>query len=278
MYSSLLKKKWVLNNVHVGNERNWCLLCSLFLFRFCLFFVLLFFFFAIVSFVTTTPDKFQFQIQEGLSQMNVIVPNLLKFKLYAVFIEWGSRIDFLFMGQQNIVNYWDFPARLPETATKCWYRKKLDLINEIFCKHVSSRPTDWFAGFVGRILLAVLLLLPLPNCFLRLRLSTLFAAVLKFLLSLTTVAISGATNSNKSALMRFAAGTMYSRKYGFCSSPDNFCKCTKSPSTLSTNTSIEWNLYLSWSNHLVTSFRLEMNVGRFCEHQNKASDTDRYKG
>ena len=31
------------------------------------------------------------------------------------------------------------------------------------------------------------------------------------------------------------------------------------------------------SNHLVTSFRLEMNFGSFSEHQNKTSDTDRYK-
>ena len=62
-----------------------------------------------------------------------------------------------------------------------------------------------------------------------------------------------------------------------CKSPDNLCKCTKSPSTLSTNTSKEWNLYFSWSNHLVTSFRLEMNVGSFSEHQNKTGDTDRYK-
>ena len=30
-----------------------------------------------------------------------------------------------------------------------------------------------------------------------------------------------------------------------CSSPNNLCKCTKSPSTLSTNTSIEGNLYFS---------------------------------
>ena len=63
-----------------------------------------------------------------------------------------------------------------------------------------------------------------------------------------------------------------------CSSPNNLCKCTESPSTLSTNTSIVWNLYFSWSNHLVTSFRLEMNVGGFSEHQNKTSDTDRYNG
>ena len=62
-----------------------------------------------------------------------------------------------------------------------------------------------------------------------------------------------------------------------CSSPNNLCKCTESPSTLSTNTSIDWNLYFSWRNHLVTSFRLEMKVGSFSEHQIKTSDTDRYK-
>ena len=61
------------------------------------------------------------------------------------------------------------------------------------------------------------------------------------------------------------------------SSPKNLSKCTKPSSTLFTNTSIEWNLYLSWSNHLITSFRLEMNVGGFSEHQNKTSDADTYK-
>ena len=30
-----------------------------------------------------------------------------------------------------------------------------------------------------------------------------------------------------------------------CSSPNNLCKCTESSSTLSTNTSLEWNLFLS---------------------------------
>ena len=62
-----------------------------------------------------------------------------------------------------------------------------------------------------------------------------------------------------------------------CSSPNNLCKFTKSPSTLSTKTSIESNLYFSWSDHLVTSFTLEMDVASFSEHQNKTSDTDRYK-
>ena len=37
---------------------------------------------------------------------------------------------------------------------------------------------------------------------------------------------------------------MFTQKWN-CSSPNNLCKCTESPSTLSTNTSIVWNLYLS---------------------------------
>ena len=63
-----------------------------------------------------------------------------------------------------------------------------------------------------------------------------------------------------------------------CGSAKNLCKCTESPSTLSTNTSTEWNLYVSLSNHLVTSFRLELNVRRFFEHQKRTSVTDRYTG
>ena len=63
-----------------------------------------------------------------------------------------------------------------------------------------------------------------------------------------------------------------------CSSPNNLCKSTKSPDTLSSNTSVEWNLYLSSSYHFVTSFSLETNVGGVFEHQNKTSDTNRYKG
>ena len=84
-----------------------------------------------------------------------------------------------------------------------------------------------FANFGGMTLLACLpyessltpmapflFLLPLPNCFLKVSLPTLFAAVLKFFLHLTTSAISGTANSNKSAPTRFAAGTTFLRKNG----------------------------------------------------------------
>ena len=83
-----------------------------------LFFVLLSYFFAIVSFVTTTLDKFQFRSQVRLSQINVLVPIRLKPKVFAVFIKIGSRIDFLFVVQQDIVNYWDFPSKTSRNCHK----------------------------------------------------------------------------------------------------------------------------------------------------------------
>ena len=67
-----------------------------------------------------------------------------------------------------------------------------------------------------------------------------------------------------------------STKKGNQGSPNNLSKCTEPPPTFSTNTSTEWNLNLSWSSHLVTSFRLEMKVGGFSKHQDKTSGTNRY--
>ena len=117
---------------------------------------------------------------------------------------------------------------------------------------------DCLVDFLRMILLC---LLPLPNRFFRVCLPTYFAAVLKDFLPLITSLISGAANSNMSALRRIADGTIYLRKKGIsvlpktfagapnslpvcCSSPKNLCKCTESPSTLSSNHSIVWDFYL----------------------------------
>ena len=78
---------------------------------------------------------------------------------------------------------------------------------------------DCLADFVGMILLPVLFMLPSPNCFFRVCFPTLFAAVLKFFLPLTTSAISGTANFNKSAPTRFAAGTINLRKNGIAVLP-----------------------------------------------------------
>ena len=53
-----------------------------------------------------------------------------------------------------------------------------------------------------------------PNCFFRVFIHTVFTAVLKDFIPLKPYPISGAANSNMSALMRFAAGTTYLRKKG----------------------------------------------------------------
>ena len=111
-------------------------------------------------------------------------------------------------------------------------------------------------------LLAVLLPLPLPNCSLRVCLPTIFASVLKFFLPPTTSAISDAAISNKSAPTCFAAGTLDSQKNGIPVLPITCARAL--------------NPHPRWSNHLVPSFRLEINVGGFSEHQNKTSDADRY--
>ena len=96
----------------------------------CLFFMLSFNFFANVKIVATTLDKFQFQSQVRLSQINVRIPTPLKFDLYAVFIKCGSRIAFFFVGQQEFLNYSDFLSTISKKATKCWCRVLIDMIKE----------------------------------------------------------------------------------------------------------------------------------------------------
>ena len=91
---------------------------------------------------------------------------------------------------------------------------------------------DCLVDFVGMTLLVCLpyanslppmapffFLLPIPNCFLSVRLPTLFAADLKKFLPLITSPISGAANSNRSAPTRFVAGTIYFCRNGFAVLP-----------------------------------------------------------
>ena len=96
-----------------------------------------------------------------------------------------------------------------------------------------------FADFVGMTLLAVLFLLPPPNCFHRVCLPTLFAAVLIFFLPLTTTAISGTANFNKSAPTRFTTGTIYLLKMGIAVLPIT-CASSRNPGPRCQTTPL-WN-------------------------------------
>ena len=69
-----------------------------------------------------------------------------------------------------------------------------------------------FAEFVRITLLAVLLLLQLPNCFFRVCVLSFFDAILNFIPPLTASATLAKANSNKSKSTRFTAGTIHQRK------------------------------------------------------------------
>ena len=98
-----------------------------------------------------------------------------------------------------------------------------------------------FADLVGMTVLAVLFLLSLPNCFLKVCLTTLLAAVLKFFLPFTTSAISGAANFNKLAPTLFAVGTTCLRKNGIAVLPIT-CASALKPRPLCRPIPLEWNL------------------------------------
>ena len=152
----------------------------------------------------------------------------------------------------------------------------------MFVKTSLGDRLDCLVDSVGMILLRLL-----PTClpsacgslhptFFRICFPTLFAADLKDFLPLKTSPISGAANSNMLAPMRFAAGTIYLHKKGIAVLP---IPCARAPNLLPLCLPNPlWNFYLSWSNRLVEPYVLEMNVGHLSKHQNKPSDTDRYKG
>ena len=152
------------------------------------------------------------------------------------------------------------------------------------CKNVSSRPTDLFCRFYWSDSART----PFPTTsppatpFTQLFCQSLSSHTLCSCLDVlsTTNNLCSFWHSKFQQVITYAFCSwhdIFTRKWN-CSSPNNLCKCTESPSTFSSNTSIVWNLYFSWSNHLVTSYRLKMNVGGLSEHQNKTSDTNRYKG
>ena len=137
-----------------------------------------------------------------------------------------------------------------------------------------------FAEFVGMTVLACLtsmvafpFLLPLPNCFLSLSSHT-YRGCLSTINNLCNL---WHNKFKQGSTQTFCSWDDQFTQKWICGSPDNLCKCTESPSTLLTNTSEKWNLQLSLSNLLVTSFRLEMNTGGFPKHQSKTSDSDRNK-
>ena len=229
------------------NERN----CSIFIyfvrlscFRSSLriFLVLFLHLFAFVGNVTTTPDIFQFQSQVSLSEIERIVPIRLKFKLYAIFIEWCSRINVLFMGPQDKrqllgLSLPDFQELLWKVGTKncsTWSRKNV-------CKNVSSQPNCLFCSFCKLILLSFFLTTTCHEFSHSLSIHTLCSCL--EILSTTNKL----SNFWRRVFQQFSTYAFWSwsdivTQKCICVSPNNLCKCTESPSTFLIKTFREWTL------------------------------------
>ena len=200
----------------------------------------------------------------------------MKFKFHWNFTHWSSKTNFSFEGWQDIISYWNFPSAISRIFHERLVTEMLDMISEkCFEKHLSTKQQVSFAGIVGKTLLAGFTsassfphtvpscFLPrLLNSFLRVWLTTFFAAKLKHLPLLTTSAESGVGNSNKSSPTHLAAGTTY-----LCKNVSKVlpipCATAPFPSTLSANTSVEQNFLWIWANHREICFFLEMNVRGF---------------
>ena len=148
------------------------------------------------------------------------------------------------------------------------------------CKNVSPRPTDLFCRLCWNDSACLPPVRKLPSAYDSLHLPATTTQLFSQSLSSHTLCsclenLSTTNNLCNFWHSKFQKVSTYAfccwddifRQKWNCTSPNILCKCTESPSALSTNTSIKWNLYFSSSNHLVTSFRLEMNVGSFSEHQ-----------
>ena len=133
-------KKWVPNFVYMSSERNWSLL-HLLRRRCFLFFELHFHFIGIVSFLTTTLDKVQFESQLPLSQINVVVTIRLKFKLYAVFIEWGSWFFSCSWDERTSSTTGISPEDFQKLPQKVGTKNYLTWLMRKTFLNISSRPT-----------------------------------------------------------------------------------------------------------------------------------------
>ena len=206
-------------------------------------FVLPFLFLTLVCIVTTPFVKFELQCQKRLSQINLMVLIRLKFKLYAVFIKWGSWINFLFMRGQDIVDNWDSPSKISRHCHKMlvpkivvWHDQR-----ELFAKLSLRDRLDRSVDFIGMILLC---LLPLPNWFFRACFPTFFAADLKDFFTANNLSILWCSKLQHVSTYAFCCWDYIFTQKGNYSSPNYLCKSPKSPSPLYSNRSIEWNLHL----------------------------------
>ena len=149
---------------------------------------------------------------------------------------------------------------------------------ENVCKNVSSRPSGLYCRFYWKDSACPLFLSATTQLFSQSLSSHNLCSRLEVFSTTNNICNFWRSKFHPVSTHRFCSWDETLTQKWNCSFSNNLCWCTGTTHTLSSSTFIERNLYLSWSSHFVTSFRLEMKVGGFSKHQNKTSDTDRHRG
>ena len=119
------------------------------------------------------------------------------------------------------------------------------------CKNVSSRPIDLFCRFCWNDSARSPLLATTSQMFSECLSSHTLCSCLETLS--TTNSLCNFWHSKLEHVSTYALchwDDIFTQK-GNCKSPKNLCKSPESPSPLSSNRSIVWNFYLSWSNQTI---------------------------
>ena len=200
------------NVVWKSNERKWGLIeLPYLLIRFCLFFLLLFNFFDIVSFVAKNLNKRHFQSQRRPSQINVVDLIGLKFKLFAI-----EKVGYIFCSGDDkassttglfVLDFEKRPQNFGSEIILTW------LVRNV-CINSTHRSTGWFRRFSWRDSAGSFFCCHYPTAFSEFVFPHSLKLSWVFFPPLTTSAIPGTVYSNKSALTHFAAGTTFLNKSG----------------------------------------------------------------
>ena len=195
-------------------------------------------------------DPWQVSVSKAHTSVSnqLVVPIRLKFKLYAIFIEWGSRIKFLSVGRQDINNYKEFPSKISRTCYKSLLPK---IARHHYWEMFSNQSLhDWllFCRFFWGDSACSLYPATTTQLFSESLPSHALCSCFEILSTANTLCKFWRSRFQPASTYAFCIrDDLFMQKRNY-SSLDKMCKCNKIPSRLSINTSIEWNLNLSSNN------------------------------
>ena len=143
----------------------------------------------------------------------------------------------------SVQDFQKLPQKIGTKNNSTWLMRNV-------CKNVSPRPTDLFCRLCWNDSARTPFSATTTQLYSQTLSSHTLCRCLEILSTTNNLCNFWHSNIQQASTYAFCSwDDIFTQKWN-CSSPNKLCKCTKSPSTLLTDTSIDRNLYLSWSNHL----------------------------